>query len=273
MQRIPKALADIELEPGLPAYAQIEERVAREIVRGRLSPGERLPAEPQLANHLGVSRMTLRHALERLERRGLVTRRVGRGGGTFVSSPKVELDLTTFAGFSEQLRRLEMTAGAEVVSAAQRPAAPDVAAALGLSAGAPVYELVRIRSGDGDHLALEHSYLPAARYPGLLDFSLDGSLYDLLQQVYADRPREAVERLEALPAGLHEAKILGVKKGAPLFLVERIAYSKEGVPVEFARDLFRGDRARLVVWLPEYPAQAPLAGHLTRSKVAGRTKV
>ena len=123
-------------QPGITAHAQIEDWLADAIAAGQLSPGDRLPTEHDLAAWLGVSRMTLRHALGELAQRGLVTRTVGRGGGTFVAEPKLEQDLTTLAGFSEQLRRHGKVAGARVLTAAQIPASPAAAAALDLETGA-----------------------------------------------------------------------------------------------------------------------------------------
>ena len=107
-------------EPGTTVHGQIEDWLAGQIACGALAPGDRLPAEKDLAAWFGVSRMTLRHALAELARRGLVTRTAGRGGGTFVAAPKLEQDLTTLAGFSEQLRRHGMVAGARVLSARSR---------------------------------------------------------------------------------------------------------------------------------------------------------
>src|SRR6202008_1062096 len=124
--------------------AQIEDWLAGEIAAGAPVPGDRLPTEHALAEWFGVSRMTLRHALAALARRGLVTRTVGRHGGTFVAAPKLEQDLTTLAGFSEQLRRRGMVAGARVVSARERPAGPAAGGALRLPQGDPVYEGRRI---------------------------------------------------------------------------------------------------------------------------------
>ncbi|HJY71873.1 MAG TPA: GntR family transcriptional regulator, partial [Streptosporangiaceae bacterium] len=95
--------------PGITLYGQIEDWLAGEIATGALVPGDRLPTEHDLAEWFGVSRMTLRHALAELARRGLVTRTVGRGGGTFIAEPKLDRDFTTLAGFSEQLRRHGMT--------------------------------------------------------------------------------------------------------------------------------------------------------------------
>lgn len=237
--------------PGITVHAQIEDWLAGEIAVGALVPGDRLPAEQELAAWFGVSRMTLRHALGELARRGLVTKTVGRRGGTFVAAAKIEQDLTTLAGFSEQLRRSGMVAGAEVLSAASQPASPAAAAVLALAQGEPVIAVRRLRLADGHPVAIEHSQFPAARFPGLLDCGLTGSLYELMDSKYELRPGRARESLEAVTAGSQEAAELGVAAGTPLMLVERVAYGRDGTPLEFARDLFRGDRTRLVVWTPE----------------------
>src|SRR6266446_5923777 len=249
--RLPGRKPKLVRGAGLTVHGQIEDWLADAIATGRLAPGDRLPTEQDLAEWLGVSRMTLRHALAQLAQRGLVTRSVGRSGGTFVAQPKVEQDLTTLAGFSEQLRRHGMVAGARVLSARERPAGPAAGAALRTGEDDPVYEVRRIRLADGRPIALERSLFPAARFPGMLEFRLDGSLYELLEVRYGLRPHRARESLEPVTAGVREAEALEVAEGAPLMLVERTAYARSGEPVEFARDLFRGDRTKLVVWTSE----------------------
>ena len=232
-------------------HAQIEDWLAGEIATGGLGPGDRLPAEHDLAAWFGVSRMTLRHALAELVKRGLVTKTVGRRGGTFVAAPKLEQDLTTLAGFSEQLRRHGMVAGARVLTAIARPAGPAAGAALQIGPDDPVYEVRRIRLADGRPIAAERSVFPADRFPGMLDSRLDGSLYELLEVRYGLRPHRARESLEPVTAGVREAEALEVAVGAPLMLVERTAYARSGEPLEYAHDLFRGDRTRVVVWTSE----------------------
>ncbi len=189
---------------------------------------------------------------------------INRGPGTTVHAQiedwlaelsKLEQDLTTLAGFSEQLRRHGMVAGARVLSATERPAGPVAVAALEVAEGATLYEVRRVRLGDGRPIALEHSLFPAAVFPGMLGCRLDGSLYELLEAKYGQRPCRAKESLEPVSAGVREAEALEVKEGAALMLVERTAYTDEGTPVEFARDLFRGDRTRLVMWTSELPAR------------------
>jgi GntR family transcriptional regulator len=232
---------------GPPAHAQIEDRLAEAITGGELRAGDRLPSERELAHGLAVSRMTLRQALSSLERRGLLTRARGRRGGTFVAEPKIERDLTALAGLTQQLRRQGHHAGARVVSAREGPAGRRTASALGIEPGERVYEVVRVRLSDGEPLALERSLFPAERFPGLLDAPLEGSLYELLDRRYGEPPARALERLEPVVAGEDEAVALGIRPGAPLLLVERTAYDRAGVAVEFARDLFRGDRTRVLV--------------------------
>jgi GntR family transcriptional regulator len=244
-------LAVAPVKPGRgPAHAQIEEWLEGAIAAGRLTPGDRLPPERELAGKLRVSRMTLRQALASLERRGLVSRQVGREGGTFVEEPKLEL--AGLSALSDQLRGLGLAAGARVLAATERDATSAEAAALG-QAGA-VFEIRRVRLANGEPIALEHNVFPAAAFPGLLDEPLEGSLYALMRERGDEVPVRAVERLEPTLARPDEAGELGVAPGQPLMLVERVAYGSSGRVLELSRDLFRGDRTR-VVWESELPSQ------------------
>jgi GntR family transcriptional regulator len=212
-----------------------------------LEPGDRLPPERELAGQLGVSRMTLRQALQTLERRGLVRRTVGRHGGTFVAEPKIEHDPTAPAGLTEQLRRQGRRAGARVLSAREGPSSRRTAEALGLQTGEAVFEVIRLRLSDGEPLALERSLFPADRFPGLLEEALEGSLYALLKERFGVEVERTVERLEPVVASAREGDLLGAPHGSPLLLVERTAYGPDGRAIEYARDLFRGDRTKVVV--------------------------
>src|SRR5215469_12161772 len=147
--RLPGRKPRLVRGPGTTVHGQIEEWLSEAIATGRLAPGDRLPTEQDLAAWLGVSRMTLRHALAELAQRGLVIRTVGRSGGTFVAEPKLEQDLTTLAGFSEQLRRHGLVAGARVLAASELRASVAAAAALEIAIGEPVYEVRRLRLADG----------------------------------------------------------------------------------------------------------------------------
>ncbi|MEA2275140.1 MAG: GntR family transcriptional regulator [Solirubrobacteraceae bacterium] len=189
--------------------------------------------------------MTARAALASLAQRGLLERDVGRG--TFVARPKLDHDLSRFAGFTEMVHRQGLAANARI-RAINELAAPDaVARELGLAPGDTVYRVERLRFADDEPLTLEDSWVPAQRFPGLLDHDMRASLYDLMRDVYGCAPVRAVERLEPVLAEAHHSSALGVPVGAPLMLVERVAYAADDTPVELGRDHHRGDRARFVV--------------------------
>lgn len=236
---------------GVPAHVQIEQWLMDQIARGEIATGDRLPGERVLAAALRVSRMTLRQALDELARRGVLVRLPGRRGGAFVAEPKVDCDLSGVAGFTEQMRRADRTAGARVLTARTVAAEAPTAEALGLAAGDPVHEVVRVRiavtGDDGTSLALERSWLPAALFPGLLSRPLTGSLYDLLDSGYGLAPQSAVEYLEPVTADAADAAALGIAAGTALMQVERTAHAAGGAPVEFARDRYRADRVRLMI--------------------------
>jgi GntR family transcriptional regulator len=239
---------DMQLERGsTPLHVTIAEQVAAAIASGQLVPGTRLPPERHLAESLGVSRMTVRQALGELERDGLLRRVVGRAGGTFVREPKVDHHPAGMAGLSAELRRQGLAAGTELISAEVEPARRRTAAALGLESRERVVVIVRLRLAGGKPLAVERSSLPVRLFPDIEDMDLGGSLYDLMDEGFGRRPVRAVETLETAEARPSDARSLGIRRGAPLLLVERVGYAADGTAVEFARDRFRGDRTRVVI--------------------------
>ncbi len=243
------ATLNLVLERGSkPLHVTIAEQLAAAIASGALAPEARLPPERHLAESLGVSRMTVRQALGDLERDGLVRRVVGRAGGTFVceqgsSSPAAAGGAT--GGISAELRRQGGASAVETVSAEIEPAGRRVAAALDIKRSDRVVVITRLRLAAGKPLSVERSSLPARRFSDIEDMDLSGSLYDLMGDGFGLRPVRVVERLELVEARPSDARSLGVRREAPLLLVERIGYAADGTPIEFARDRFRADRTRL----------------------------
>jgi GntR family transcriptional regulator len=223
----------------------VRQRIIEDVRSGALQPGERLGSERALAERFGVSRATLRLALDALERLGTIRRVPGRGGGTFVHNTKIERDLSSLAGLPEYLRRSGYQAGTRVVSASLRPADETTARELAIAAGAPVYDLLRVRLANGEPISLEHAALPADAIPGLLEQPLGGSITELLRTEYGIEPTQAVERIEVVRAGREEARFMGVDPGSPLLSVERTGWAGE-LRFEYSVDLFRSDRTRIV---------------------------
>ena len=206
----------------------VELHIKELISAGHLGEG-RLPTERELAEQLGVSRTTVRQVLDRLEHDGLVYRRRGRTGGTFVNRPRVDIDFGYLAGIPAYLRAQGFRPGAHVVSARMVPADDTTARALCITAGTLVYEVVRIRLADEVRISLETARIPVSLAPDLLAHPLDDSIYALL-------------------ADTEQAGLLGIKVGDPLMAIERVAYDAAEQPVEYSNDLFRGDRTRVIAW-------------------------
>lgn len=236
-----------------PAHAVTEglrRRLVADIDSGTLRPGERLGSERELSEHYGVSRATLRHVLAALEEAGLVRRVPGRGGGTFVSHPKMERDLSQVTSVPAYLARQGYVAGSRILSTSLVTPDDETQAALQLGPTEAVIEIRRVRLADGTPISLDHARFPGERFDGLMEQALGGSIYDLLQQQFGLELGEAEELIEVVAATEDEASLLGVGVDAPLLAITRTTLDSNGTPFEFSRDLFRADRTRIAVHAP-----------------------
>ncbi len=232
-----------------PMYFQIQTQLLKMIQSGQLRPGDALPSEEELSRIYGVSRMTSRQALQVLKSQGFALRH--KGQGSFVSQPRVEKDIAHLRGFTSEMRALGIKATSKVLEARVSPAPAEVASQLGIEVNAPIYRLLRLRLGDGLPIAIEEIRLPYDRFPGveLLDFSRL-SLYETLRERYEIRVSRADEILEARSATRREAELLDVQARASLLVISRTLWSTDGLPVETAHSVYRGDRYRAVLRIP-----------------------
>ena len=238
----------VDPDSPLPLYYQISEQLRQRILNGDLQPGDLLPSESQISTECGVSRMTARMALMQLANEGLVVRK--RGKGTFVALPKATFHAfpSTLASYTEIVARLGLRAGAEVRAQEVVPAPPAAAKALHIPSGTPAVRIVRLRRADGEPMALETSFYPHARFPGLAEMDLtDRSIYQVLQEAYHIAPAYAVDTIELAVAGSYEAGELGVREGIPIVRCTRVSYLEDDTPIEFTQTVHRGDRFRSVI--------------------------
>jgi GntR family transcriptional regulator len=232
-----------------PMYFQIQTQLLKMIQSGRLRAGDSLPSEEELSRICGVSRMTSRQALQALKSQGFASRH--KGQGSFVSQPLVEKDITHLCGFTAEMQALGIQASSQVLEAGMSLASADVAAQLGIAVNAPIFRLLRLRLADKVPVAVEEIRLPHERFPGLekLDFSRL-SLYQTLRERYGIRVSRADEILEARSATRREAKLLEIQSRASLLVITRTLWSTDGLPVETAHSVYRGDRYRAVLRIP-----------------------
>ena len=226
----------------------VAQRIQELISGGHLGEDGRLPTERELAMQFGVSRTTVRQVLDRLEHEGAVHRRRGRSGGTFVNRARVDIDFSYLAGIPAYLRAQGFRPGAHVVSARMIPADDTTASALRIPAGTLVYEVVRIRLADEVRISLENARIPVSLAPDLLSQRLDDSIYDLLIDRYGVACVKAIERMVAVLADQEQSALLGIRVGDPLMAIERVTYDSDDTPVEYANDLFVGDRTKVIAW-------------------------
>jgi GntR family transcriptional regulator len=214
---------------------------------GSLEPGAAVPTERELALRMTTSRTTVRQALSELVVEGRLVR--VQGSGTYVAEPKITWPLY-LASFTEQVKASGFAPSAEVLSTRRIAASAELAARLAIAPRAPVYKLDRRRLADNWPVAVETSWLPAERFPGLTRLiRVHGSLHEILSSHYATSLRTGEESIETAPATPREAGPLQVDVGTPMLVVSRQNFDAAGAVVEFGRTWFRGDRVTLVTRL------------------------
>jgi GntR family transcriptional regulator len=230
-----------------PAYRAIADVIRERIDQCELTGGDRLPTERELVEEFGVARMTVRNALDVLQSEGLIERRRGRNGGTFVRSVPPVLELNCMEGLPQQLRRDGLEINARVLHAGPADASSCVAAALKILAGAPVYHVVRLGSVRKTPLVIQHSFYPAALVPGLLEEDLAQSIPELLHARWNLRLTRKTEVITPGLAADEEAEALAVDRDLPLLHIRRTMLTEGGVPVEYSQDVLRPDIAHVRV--------------------------
>jgi GntR family transcriptional regulator len=225
-----------------PKYAQVREAIL-ELIEGSAA-GAPIPPERALVERFGVSRVTLRRAVDDLVRDGLLVRR--QGSGTYVAEPKIAQPVST-TSFTQDMRRRGMTPSSRVLSFDRRPAEARTARRLHLSPGATVVELVRLRLADDEPMALETVLLPDELVPELeADDLVSRSLYALLDERYGHRVASVQQIIEPSVTNEDESAALGVPLHSPALLLRTTASGQDGRVLESARSLFRGDRYAIV---------------------------
>jgi GntR family transcriptional regulator len=238
---------------GGPLYLQLQRRIGGAIAEGRLKPGDSLPPERDMAAMTGLSRVTIRKAVQALVATGALTQR--RGSGTFVAPrvERLEQALSLLTSFTEDMARRGRAVESRWISRAIAAPAPEEVMALGLRAGDMVARLDRVRTSDGVPLAIERASIPlwALPDPAMVDTSLYATL-----QARGMRPVRAVQRISAANLSPRDADLLGVAPGAAGLRIERVGHLASGRVVELTRSLYRGDAYDFAVELTLAPQGA-----------------
>jgi GntR family transcriptional regulator len=224
----------------------------------QLGVGEAIPSERQLSTTFGVSRLTVRAALDDLVREGLLVRR--HGSGTFVSEPKIAQELT-MTSFTEDMLRRGMTPASRTLDLRVAPAGAHLGRLLHVSPSEPIVIISRLRLADRETMAIETLHVRQSLVPGLTARDLERqSFYELLLDRYDVDVVGGLQTIEPTVTNEEESDALGVPLHAPAFLFERTTRSSAGEIVEYVRSIYRGDRYKLVTELSRGPVRRPANG-------------
>ncbi|HEY2776891.1 MAG TPA: GntR family transcriptional regulator [Gaiellaceae bacterium] len=209
-----------------------------------LGVGDAIPSERQLGIDLGVSRLTVRAALDELVREGYLVRR--RGAGTFVAEPKVAKGID-ISSFSDDMRARGLTPASRTIELRTIPAGARLGRILHVSPSEPVVAVKRLRLADGEPMAIELLHVRSSLVPGLIGSDLEeNSFYDLLASRWDVAIVGGTQTVEPTVTNDEESTALGVPLHSPALLFERITRAATGDVVEYTSSTYRGDRYRLV---------------------------
>ena len=227
-----------------PLYLQLQ-RGLREAIRSNLiPPDDAIPTERDLATDLGISRITVRKAIDGLVEEGILVRR--QGAGTFVVGIRVEKSFSRISSFSEDMIARGRKPHSAWVSQTVGTVTPEEALLLGLSPGTEVYRFQRIRYADEQSMALEYATVPAFCLPSIN--VVTNSLYEALA-ASGHRPVRALQRVRAVAFTPEQAKAREIETGSPGLFIERRGFLADGRTVEYTQSFYRGDAYDLVAEL------------------------
>ena len=221
-----------------PRYVRLRRRLELAIERNILAADAPLPAEREIAALTGLSRVTVRKAMQELVSRGVIVQRQGSGNFITGQTPRVEQSLTVLSSFTEDMKLRGFQSSSRWLERGIFMPSSEEIAALGLEEADSVARIARLRTADNQPMALERASLPLDILPNPL--IVDSSLYEILE-ADGNRPVSAVQKISAINLDDNDAHLLGVAQGAAGLRIERVSSLPSGRVVEFTKSIYRGD--------------------------------
>lgn len=230
-------------------YFQTKEHLKKYIKDNGLKPGDCLPSEKDLIARYGVSRITMRRALDELEKEGIIYRVHGKG--TYVSSQRINVQLSYLTSFTEDMLERGYSTYSKILKLEIIQPDDDVKKALRLEDGKNVILLERIRYADIQPVALEKCYIPQEPFANIVDQDLEHqSLNKLMQTMYGIRFSYAKQWIGTKIADREVKKIFGFTAPTALLSMRRNVYDVNDVPVQYTISYYRGDSYEYEITLP-----------------------
>ena len=259
--RTPNVGLALESDSFVPFYEQISEHVRTMIRAGNLVAGQSYYSEGEIARSLGISKMPVRQAFQKLRAEGLLI--IARGKRPVIGAGRVSWNFQELRGFSEEMRRRGLVPSAKLLGLEMLEPEVEVAQALRLAPGENVYRLKRLRFVNAEPVAVVTSYLPAKIFPGIDRQELENqSLYYVIENTYKRKLQRAEEVIGATKAGEKDAHLLQTEPHSALLIIRETTYDEEDVAIEYSVSLLRGDRytaSVISVRKPSHFSQRPQA--------------
>ncbi|WP_268912748.1 GntR family transcriptional regulator [Lentilactobacillus sp. SPB1-3] len=225
---------------GLPIYIKIHNEIKRNVEAGRWKVGDRIPSERELSTDFGVSRMTLRQAIQTLVDEGILERRVG--SGTFVASQKVQERMAGVTGFTDLMLAQGKKPSSKTISYHTMEPSLSEMEKLGISENDLVLRMERIRYGDDVPICFEVATVPESIIEGLDKAEVTSSLYRSLEQKKGLSLGKAKQTVSAMLASERIAEFLDIKRGDPILRLRQTTNLQNGQPFEYVRTQYVGER-------------------------------
>lgn len=224
----------------VPLYLQMMNKLIKEIDSKVYDEHEKLPSEREFCELYGVSRITVRQALQELTLEGYIYKEHGKG--TFVAPKSYNQKLVKLYSFTEEMKKLGKTPSTKVISFEKMTAGERLSSKMDIAPLAEVFQVVRLRIADDEVLLYETSYVPYAVFPHLTEIDLsEKPMYDVFHDDYQIGVTRAIERFSATNVRSEEAKYLKMNPSHPAMLIKRFAYNNETL-IEYTISVARGDK-------------------------------
>lgn len=230
-----------------PLYDQLVD-ILTEKIEHEYRPGDLLPSERELSKYYGLSRTTVRLALQELERLGLVVRQHGRG--TFVADRSVQAtNLSQTYSFTDQMREMGRDPSTTILEFVEIDADKNLAEKMGVRMGDKLFKIERLRCADGMPMMVERTYMPVRKFMSLKRPMLEhASLYTVIEQVFHEKIRVAEEEFFASIARPADAHLLGIGEGAPVLDLVRTTYDVGNEIIEYTLSVARADQFKYKIF-------------------------
>lgn len=227
-------------DSGQPLYLQLKNHLTLLIQEGKWPEGSLIPTEMEMKQAYGISRATVRQALNELEDEGMIERQ--RGVGTIISHQRIKPELMKLTSFSEDMLSRGLIPGSKTTEVEFTLPPSKVRESFNIEADEKVWRVCRLRLASDEPFGIHHLYLPPALSFSPRELNNMSSYYQLLEEKHRLKPAHASETLTASIANKAEASLLNIPEGAPLLVIWRNTYTEDNQIIESVKVIYRADR-------------------------------